>query len=166
MNDSYVECMVKRKDSVWNPIIKGVIYALTVISAILALMGMVVMYIPVIGLILLIIFWMPNLDLEFEYLYLDKEITIDKVMNKQKRKRICVLDLNKMEFIAPENSHELDSYKNRNAKTRDFSSKDPEAKKHVMVYNAESGAELICMEPNVEMLKAIRTVFPRKIREY
>ena len=52
MNDSYVECMVKRKDSVWNPIIKGVIYALTVISAILALMGMVVMYIPVIGLIL------------------------------------------------------------------------------------------------------------------
>lgn len=166
MSDSYVECMVKRKANPLNPLIKGAIYALTATCAILALMGIPIMFIPTIGLGLLIYFWMPNLDLEFEYLYLDKEITIDKVMNKQKRKRALVLDLNKMEFIAPESSHELDSYKNRNPKIKDFSSKDPEVKKQILVYNADGGTELICFEPNAEMIKAIKNVFPRKIREF
>lgn len=166
MNDSYVECLVKRKPNPLNILIKGVIYAATVTCAILALSGLVVMFVPVIGLGLLIYFWMPNLDLEFEYLYLDKEISIDKVMNKQKRKRVVTLDLNKMEFIAPETSHELDSYKSRNLKIKDFSSKDPEVKKQILVYNGTSGTELYCIEPNGELLKCIKTVFPRKIREF
>ena len=166
MNDSYVECLVKRKANPLNVVIKAVIYAATATCAIFALMGIVVMFVPVIGLGLLIYFWMPNLDLEFEYLYLDKEISIDKVMNKQKRKRVSTLDLNKMEFIAPENSHELDSYKSRNPKMKDYSSNDPEIKKHILVYNGDAGVELIKIEPNGEMLKAIKTVFPRKVREF
>ena len=166
MNDSYVECLVKRKSSPFNVLIKGVIYAATATCALVALAGVTLMFIPVIGLGLLIYFWMPNLDLEFEYLYLDKEISIDKVMNKQKRKRVIVLDLNKMEFIAPENSHELDSFKSRNPKIKDFSSKDPEVRKHILVYNGDAGSELICIEPNGELLKCIKTVFPRKVREF
>ena len=37
-------------------------------------------------------------DIEFEYLYLDKEITVDKVMARTRRKRAAVLDVNKIEY--------------------------------------------------------------------
>lgn len=167
MNDSYVECMVARKASPLNLVVKVLIYAATAISIIMALFfGMVIMIAVAVGLVLLIYFWVPSLDLEFEYLYLDKEINIDKVMNKQKRKRVCVLDLNKMELIAPETSHELDSYKSRGIKIQDYSSKDPEVKKHIIVYNGNKGTELICIEPNGALLKCVKSVFPRKVREY
>lgn len=166
MNDTYVECLIKKKPNPLNVLIKAVIYAATATCAILALSGLLIMFVPTIGLGLLIYFWMPNLDLEYEYLYLDKEISIDKVMNKQKRKRVATLDLNKMELMAPENSHELDSYKNRNPKIKDYSSKEPEAKRYILVYNGNAGVELHCIEPNAEMLKCIKSVFPRKIREY
>ena len=167
MNDSYVECMVARKPNPLNMILKVLIYAATAISVIMGLFfGMLIMIAVAIGLVLLIYFWVPGLDLEFEYLYLDKEICIDKVMNKQKRKRICVLDLNKMDFIAPETSHELDSFKSRGIKIKDYSSQDSEVKKHILVYNGDKGTELICIEPNGALLKCIKTVFPRKVREY
>lgn len=167
MNESYVECMVARKPNPLNSVIKVLVYAATAISVIMALLfGLPFMIVVAVGLVLVIYFLLPSLDLEFEYLYLDKEISIDKVMNKQKRKRICVLDLNKMEMIAPETSHELDSYKSRGIKIQDYSSKDPEIKKHILVYNGAKGVELICMEPNAALMKCIKNVFPRKIREY
>ena len=166
MNDSYVECMVPRKSSPFSGLIRVLVYALTAISLILATMGFPIMFIPTIALGLVIYFLLPSLVVEFEYLYLDKEISIDKVLNRQKRKKVRVLDLNKMELLAPETSHELDSYKSRGLKIQDYSSRDPEKKKHIMVYNGEKGTELICLEPNAAMIKCIKTVSPRKIFEY
>ncbi len=167
MNESYVECLVARKPSPLNAVFKILIYGATAICVIMALFSsMTIMFIPAIAFCVVIYFLIPNLNLEFDYLYLDKEISIDKVMNKAKRKRLCVLDLNKMEFIAPENSHELDSFKSRGIKIKDYSSMDPEANKYILVYNGGNGVELLCMEPDVALLKCIKTVFPRKVREY
>ena len=60
-------------------------------------------------------------DIEYEYLYLDKEITVDKIMAKTRRKRVAQIDVNKIEIIAPEKSHQLDSYRNRQVKAKDLS---------------------------------------------
>ncbi|NLG04069.1 MAG: hypothetical protein GX567_09625 [Clostridia bacterium] len=166
MNDSYVECMVPRKSSPFSGLIKVLVYALTAICVLLAVMGLPILFIPAIALGLVIYFLLPGLSVEYEYLYLDKEISIDKVLNKQKRKRVRVLDLNKMELLAPDTSHELDSYKSRRIKIQDYSSGNPENKKHIMVYNGGNGTELICLEPNAAMIKCIKTVSPRKIFEY
>lgn len=63
-----------------------------------------------------------NADIEYEYLYLDKEISVDKVMAKSRRKKMGSYNLEQMEIFAPLNSHRLDSYKNRQMKTLDYSS--------------------------------------------
>ena len=55
-------------------------------------------------------------DLEYEYLYLDKELSVDKIMAKSKRKRVGTYSLDRMEVFAPVYSYHLDNFKNRQVK--------------------------------------------------
>ncbi|MBR4719935.1 MAG: hypothetical protein IKP31_06820 [Lachnospiraceae bacterium] len=166
MNDSYVECMVARKSSPFLGILKYIIYILTGVSIIGVVAGYYIFLVTLIIFGLLAYFAVPGFELEFEYLYLDREISIDKIMSKQKRKRIRTLELGKMEYLCPINSHQLDQYKARNLKLSDYSSKDPDSKIWVMVYKDQNTEELIGFEPNDEMLKAVKNIYPRKVIEY
>ena len=106
-----------------------------------------------------------NANLEYEYLYVDRELTVDKVMNKSKRKRIATFDIGKIEIMAPIKSHQLDSYQNRNYKSVDYSSweeKQPDGR-YVFYYD---GQQKVIFEPNEEMIKAILNVAPRKVFKY
>lgn len=167
MNEAYVEHMVARRQNPLAKVLKVVAIALAVI---LCLIGFTIMnfwyLVPAVILGIVIYFFIPRLDVEFEYLYLDKEITIDKIFSKETRKRAMVVDLNKMEFMAPYNSHELDSYKSRKVPVKDFSSKEEGSKPYAIAYRDQSGDALILIEPNDEMLKLIRQVFPRKVLDY
>ncbi len=103
-----------------------------------------------------------NSDLEYEYLYVDKELTVDKVMAKTRRKRVAAFELDKMEIVAPLKSWHLDNFKNRNDKTVDYSSgveKQPEVR-YVFYYE---GSKKVIFEPNEEMIKAMQLVAPRKV---
>ena len=103
-----------------------------------------------------------NASIEYEYLYVDKEISIDKVLAKSRRKKAGSYSLEQMEIFAPLNSHRLDSYRNRQLKTQDYSSgiaAQPE-KRYMMIWNGDTK---IILEPNAEMVKAIQSVAPRKV---
>lgn len=103
-----------------------------------------------------------NTNLEYEYLYVDKELTVDKVMAKSRRKRVAVFDVGKMEILAPVKSWHLDNYKNRQDKRVDYSSgeeKQPD-KRYVFFYD---GQKQVIIEPNLELVKAIAMAAPRKV---
>ncbi len=167
MNEAYVEYMVARKP---NPLTKVLRIAVIASAVIFCAIGLVrvdfLFLIPGIALGLVAFLLIPRLDVEFEYLYLDKEITIDKIFSKQTRKRAMVVDLNKMELMAPITSHEFDSYRSRKVPEKDFTSKNPDIKPYGIAYHDSTGDMLILFEPNAEMLKAIKTVFPRKVLDF
>lgn len=101
-------------------------------------------------------------DLEYEYLYLDKELTVDKVMAKTKRKRVAVYQLDRMEILAPIKSYHLDSFRNRQAKEKDFSigyEAQPDLR-YVLYYE---GGEKLLLSPSPEMIKVMKNVAPRKV---
>ncbi len=161
MSETYVECLVKKKS---NPA-KGFLRILTImLSVAFFLLGFLFAPALIVGLVMAVVayFVYMNAELEYEYLYLDKELTVDKVMAKTKRKRVAQYDLNRMEIFAPMNSYHLDNFKNRTAKTVDYSSgeaKQPEVR-YVMYYDS---GERIVLEPNQEMVKAIKNIAPRKV---
>lgn len=161
MSETYVECLVARKSSPVLNFLKMLLIMLTVVFAILG-----VMFIP--GLLIAIVtgvaayFVTMNANLEYEYLYLDREISIDKVMAKSRRKKVGAYGIDQMEIFAPLNSHRLDSYKNRELKTLDYSSRvaaQPE-RRYMMVWNGDTK---IILEPNQEMIKAVASIAPRKV---
>ena len=165
MNDTYVEVMVARKKNPLLGVARYILYGLALVCFILSFGGAVFL-IGTIVFAAIAYFVLPRLDIEYEYLYIDKEISVDKIMSKEKRKHVYTVDLNKMEIIAPANSHELDSHKARGAKVYDFTSGEEGARVYSIVYAAGGeGTVLVNFEPNEEMLHAIKMVFPRKVLE-
>lgn len=161
MNETYVECLIKRKTPTHLKMLKILLVTLTVFFV---LVGIALIPALLFGIAFGVsaYFMHLNTELEYEYLYVDKELTVDKVMAKTKRKRIAVFSVDKMEIVAPVNSWHLDNYKNRNDKTVDYSSrevKQPEAR-YVFYYE---GRQKVIFEPNEDLIKAMQFAAPRKV---
>ena len=164
MSESYVELLVKKKKTPKDSILKGLMIAGIVI---LVLIGLVIplVLIAAIALGVLAYFKMPGLDLEFEYLYVNGELDIDKIMSKVKRKRVGSFDISKAEMVAPVKSHELDYYRqSTDLKVVDCSSGEDHANVYGMVIKDEKGMKLVLFEPNQEILDDMRRIAPRKVK--
>ena len=162
MSESYVELLVARKPSVAMRFLKMLMIMLKVafVLLLITLPGVVGLFLAAIAVVGA---YFANMyaSIEYEYLYVDKEISVDKVLAKSKRKKAGSYTLDQMEIMAPLGSHRLDSYKNRQLKTVDYSSgevQQPE-KRYMMVMNDCQ----VILEPNEIMLKAIQDVAPRKV---
>jgi len=166
MGDSYVECLVSRNRENKYQIIKIVMYVLAGICILLALMGIPFLFIAGVAIGVAGIFAVPSPDIEYEYLYINKELSIDKIIEKSKRKAVASYDLNKMEVMCPVNSHELDSYKSKNLPIKNYASNMEDAKNYAIVYRDEKTECIVYITPNEELKQAIKTVFPRKLVEY
>ena len=162
MSESYVEVMVQRKPSGAMLFLK---YLLIGLAAVLFFASFIFSNFAIILAIACGVgayFVGMYASIEYEYLYLDKEITIDKVMNKSKRKRVGVYQVDKMEILAPLKSYHLDSYRNRQVKELDYSSGiagQPETR-YCFYYE---GSQKIIFEPNDELIKLVKNVAPRKV---
>ena len=162
MSETYVECLVSRGVSTGAKFLRILLTMLTVAFLLLGMMGFVVALVLAIVLGVATWFVYMHTDTEYEYLYLDKEIKVDKIMNKSKRKQQDVFDIERLEIFAPINSYHLDNYKNRQVKVLDFSTgkaKQPEAR-YAFYYE---GGKKIILEPSKEFVKAVQNVAPRKV---
>lgn len=166
MTDTYVECMVKKQT---KPILKFLKYFLITMTVLLGISFL--MFGFLISLILAIAFGVGAYfsskftEVEFEYLYVDKQISVDKIYNQARRKKVATYDCEKMEVFAPIKSAKLDDYKNRQAKLSDYSSgveKQPDTR-YVMFYD---GKEKLIFEPNEAFVKALYNIAPRKVFNY
>ena len=163
-DNSYVECLVASKASPAVKILSFVSLALAVVFFLSSLAGF-----GVLGLILCIgagvayYFLSLNANIEFEYQYCDKEITVDKILNKSRRKNVAKYDVTKIEALAPSRSYHLDEFKNRSFKTVDYSArvKDPQPDPtYTFIYD---GKEKVVFEPTAEFVAAVKSIIPRKV---
>ena len=162
MSDAYVECLVKAKTSMTAKLLKILLIAVTVVCILGMLIGITLAIIPAILAGAGAYFVNFFTDLEYEYLYIDKELVVDKVMAKSRRKRVATYSLDKVEILAPVKSYHLDNYRNRTAKVKDYSVGEelkPDLR-YVMFYE---GGEKIFLNPSPEMVKLMKNVAPRKI---
>ncbi|MBD5545964.1 MAG: hypothetical protein HDQ97_00920 [Lachnospiraceae bacterium] len=161
MNETYVEYLIKRKTPTPLKMLKILLVTLTVFFV---LVGFLLLPALLFGIAFGVVAYFMHLktELEYEYLYVDKELTVDKIMAKMKRKRVAVFTVEKMEIVAPINSWHLDNFKNRNDKTVDYSSgevKQPDTR-YVFYYE---GRQKVIFEPNEDLIKAMQFAAPRKV---
>lgn len=162
MSETYVECLVKAKQKTGMKLLKYLLIGLTVVFGLLALMGFVVALIAAVLTGAGAYFVNLYSDLEYEYLYLDKELVIDKVMAKSKRKRVATYQLDRMEILAPIHSYQLDNYKNRQVKIKDYSIGE-ELKPDLRYALFYEGGEKLILSPSEDMVKVMRNAAPRKV---
>lgn len=162
MNETYVEVLVKRKTPAYMKFLKVLTIMLAVCFFVIGTMGIFLALIigVVIGIAAYFIYM--NAEVEYEYLYMDRELVVDKIMARSKRKRIATFDMNKVEIMAPMNSYRLDNYKNRQGEAADYSTgeeKQPDTR-YVFFYD---GKQKVVFEPDQRMVKAIQNIAPHKV---
>lgn len=164
MSETYVECLVTREPSLAGRLVKMVLIMLTAVLGLLGLIGFA-FGIPLVAALLTgfgAYLVHLNTYIEYEYLYLDKEISIDKIKAQTRRKKVAAFEVERMEILAPVNSYHLDNYKNRAGKVTDYSigREEQPDKRYVMYYD---GNQKIILSPSEELVKAVRSVSPRKV---
>ncbi len=163
MNESYKELLVKREKGAKEALIRIACVVFTVLLGILTLLtGNIYLFVAVIVFGVLDYFVFQWTDIEFEYLYLDKEISVDKIMAKTRRKKVTTIDVGKIEIMAPEKSHQLDSYRKRETKVTDLSAGHdlPEQKLYWVFYE---GNKKFLMNLTEDFAKTIKGIAPRKV---
>lgn len=162
MSETYVECLVKSQAGILGRLGKILLVMLTVAFGFLALIGFWPAFFVALATGFGAYFTWLHTDIEYEYLYLDKELTVDKVMAKTKRKRMGVFELERVEIFAPVKSYHLDNYKNRDIKAVDYSTKLEEQPdlRYVLFYE---GNKKVILSPSQELVKAMKNVAPRKV---
>ena len=165
MSDLYSELLVKKERTAKDRLVKGSIIALIVL---LVLAGLFIMPLLLIAAIVLgvcaYLFIFPGTDLEFEYLFVNGELDIDKIMAKSKRKRVKSLNITECDIMAPLNSHRMDYYNgNQNMKVLDFSSGNPEHKRFGVITRLDGNLCKIILEPDEALAQAMKNSAPSKV---
>jgi len=165
MSDLYTELLVKRTTPFGDQVLKFGMIFLTVLAGVAGIYVSPYLLIAFAALAILDYFKLSSFDLEFEYLYVNGELDIDKIMSRTKRKRIANYNMANVELIAPYTSHELDHYRqDKNIKMQNFSSREKDAKVYAMIVSNTNNREMVLFEPNDVMLNDMKRIAPRKVK--
>ncbi|MBO6260521.1 MAG: hypothetical protein IKO53_01995 [Lachnospiraceae bacterium] len=164
--DDFIEYTVKKKTTNKQKLIRVLNWAFMVYLAFMSIIWLPVQFVAI-GLFVVVGYWFlyhfiiyPMTDLEFDYIYCEKEITIDKVMARKKRKQFAVYSLEKMSVLAPLGSEKLKRYDLDGVKVVDLSSgaaidEDNETgeKRYVMFYDTKTK---VILDLSPEFVKIIQ----------
>ena len=162
MDDLYVECLVERKSGPFQPLFKGGAYGLAIVSFFAGIIISPVFFILTAAMILCIWLALPALNVEFEYLYVSRSLTVDKILSKEKRKKDAEYDLEKMEIFAEDGASQLDQYNNLQTAVRDFTSHFENRPVWVLIVRNENNAEKVLLEHDEKLIHAMKSHFPHK----
>lgn len=160
MSDFYTEKLVKKQQGTKELIIKAVLVAVAVTSVISIFLLRVIFFIPVI-IIALVIFAIYQMDVEYEYLYVNGDLDIDKITHKSRRKRKFSASVDDMEFLAPLGDPGLHSYSQ--AKVLDYSSGRQDADVYAMIVRQNGELVELMFEPDETILEGMWMMAPRKV---
>jgi len=162
MNEAYAEWLVKRKTPVYFYAISAVMVVLTIISVFFALttvLGIILMFVCG-GATYLVI---RNSNVEFEYLFISGQLSIDRIFGRSKRKKAWECSMEEIQIIAPADSYTLKDYQHGNTKVMDFSSGQPGRKVYAVIAQQKGESIKALIEPNDKMLQCFRQTSPRKV---
>ena len=143
MGDFYTEQLVKRQKASSTTLIKAILIILTVLSVVLIFMIPFGIIGPVI-MIALDVFLFRSMDVEYEYLFVNGSLDIDKIMAKSRRKNMFSMEMTDLEMMAPSGSPELRPY--QGLKGTDYSSGMPGADTYeLIVVNNGEKKKIICL---------------------
>ena len=155
MSDYYTEQLVKKQAGMKDIVIKAALVAVTIVSVLIVFLFPFGIILP--GLAVMF----RRLNVEYEYLFVNGDLDIDKIMNKAKRKRMFSANVNDLEILAPADSIEVRQY--QKAKTYNYSSGSGQAALYALVVSERGEQKKIIFEPNDTIVEGFYMMAPRKV---
>ena len=99
MNETYVECMVKRKKNGLLTALKVLLIVIAVFAFLIGSIGSIIFYIIAVAAGVGAYFVGLNASLEYEYLYVDRQLSVDKILAKSRRKKVGTFGVGWIEIL-------------------------------------------------------------------
>ena len=167
MDTGVLEIVVNKKTDTLLKIMR----VLTIVLAVCFVIGGFLIGAMIVGLILGVacgiaayFVWLNNV-VDYEYVYVEKELRIAKILQKEKRKELVSYPLDKIEILAPSRSWRLDPYKGRQMETADYSSGYEDRMEYQYTLITDNKKILLELEGEDadRLLTTIRTFAPRSV---
>ena len=163
MNEAYVEQLIRRKSPAGFNAIRILMIVLAVFSVAVGILVSPLGFLTAIAAGGVAVVLQSNAEIEYEYLFVDRELTVDIIRNKARRKKVGTVEVNHMELFAPAGSDRLKAYLDKGLKVRDYSSQMEDSDPYAIVYNGKKGMEIMLVEGSEELYKCFFTTAPRKV---
>ena len=158
MDDFYTEQLIKKQADSKDTLKKVGLIALTVVSVLLVFVIPVGIILPVVMIVIDVLMFR---NLNVEYVFVNGDLDIDKIMNKARRKRMFSVDADQMELLAPVGAVELMQYKK--IKTYDYTSGKKDAKIYALIASNKGEVCKVLFEPNETIVEGFFVKAPRKV---
>lgn len=110
---------------------------------------------------LMYVWTLKNTDLEYDYILVNDELQIDRVLSGKSRKNMAMIHLGQVLQIAPYGAPELDGYVK--VISKDYSAGDYENPPYILVYTKDGLTFRVAIQFPEEMLELIRKQIPDKV---
>jgi len=172
MGDVFIERMVKKKmESKDILILIGILAAIVILFMAGFVLGFLILGFPMLTLLIAAgaVFGGYKLIsmrlLEYEYSLTNGFVTVDKIMNRQTRKRMTSFECDTCEDLGVYTENEA-RLKNRSFDTRVFAtqSSDCQGSWYMIVRGKKTGKTLVVFDPDEDFQEAIKKFIPRQLK--
>lgn len=160
MNDFYTEQLVKKRKDGKDVLVNIILVILTLLSVWAVMMMPLLIILPIL-MVAADIFILHRMDVEYEYIYINGDLDIDKVMHKEKRKHLFSVNINDMELLAPEGSREIADYKV--SKVLNYCGNTTDLSHYALIAKQSGQLVKVLFEPNESLIEGVYLLAPRKV---
>lgn len=160
MDDFYTEQLIKKQADSKDTLKKAGMIVLTILSVLLVFAIPVGIIFPVVMIVIDVLVF-SNMNVEYEYVFVNGDLDIDKIMNKSRRKRMFSVDADQMELLAPVGAVELMQYKK--VRTYDYTAGKNQAEIYALIASNKGELCKVLFEPNETIVEGFFVKAPRKV---
>lgn len=159
MDEVFVEQIIKRGTNLSGILLR----ILSIFIVLIGVMSMMVLGMLGFTITILLIYaaymvWTYT-SVEYEYSFLNGELSIDKILGQRKRKFIADYDIKEAEIIAPVMSDQV-VRASMNAVVKDYSAGGKHGEVYAIIINNANGKVKVLFEPNEKVIEAMHHVRP------
>lgn len=111
-------------------------------------------------------FGKKQLYVEYEYVFTNGEIDVDKIVEMKKRIRVASFNIKNIELLAPENSQSVKDFANKPAKTLDLYPKTTDKTMYVAMVTGGNERIQARFVPDEEFINLCYKYNPRAVKKY
>ena len=164
MDEVFVEQIVKRRISISGILLRMLFIFLTLAGLmIMMILGMLGFTIAILLGYATYLVWAYT-SVEYEYSFLNGELSVDKIIGQRKRKSIASYDIKEAEIVAPLVSDAV-VRASCNAIIKDYSTRINNNDVYAMIINNSNGKFKVVFEPNEKVLEAMYHVRPAIVKK-
>ncbi|MBU3227152.1 DUF6106 family protein [Clostridium algidicarnis] len=163
--DNFYEQLLTTKEHFAYKIANVLMYLIVILGVAGLILGKFLLFIVFVLTAVGIFFFKKNLFIEYEYIFTNGEIDIDKIFEMKKRKRIISFNIKDVQIIAKDNSQYIKDFINKPNKVINLYPPNYNGEIFVAILNKGAETIMIKFAPDEKILNLAFKYNPRAIKK-